>query len=73
MARGRKQKPSVHTSLVCPHCKAEMELKVFRDVVSPAIPAEITYRNEIQLLMVPGSGAGKDKNKTEKKKAPAKK
>lgn len=67
--RGRKQKPYVHTTLKCPHCKGELELKIFKDVLTPAVPAEIEFRHVIQPLLIPGSGGGKDKNETEKASA----
>lgn len=69
--RGRKQKPYVHTTLKCPHCKGELELKIFKDVLTPAVPAEIEFRHIVQPLLIPGSGGGKDASET--KKSPAKK
>lgn len=65
MGRKRKpKKPYVHTEITCPHCKAAVELKVFKEITTPSVPAEFTFRHEIQLLIAPAGG--KDKSEAKK-------
>ena len=74
MGRRRKsKKPYVHTEITCPHCKTAIELKIFKEITTPSVPADFEYRQELQLLMAP-TGAGKDKGETKKpeKKKPTK-
>ena len=56
LSRRRKmakaKKPYVDVDIKCPHCNAEMEVKVYRTKVSPANPEpEYDYEKQIQLTL----------------------
>jgi hypothetical protein len=41
---GRPKKAQVDINIACPHCQKRMNVQVFRDIVTPAVPAEVELR-----------------------------